>query len=254
MKFLCPNCDRLSSFDGCQLDNGAAVVTCAGCGASHRIPVLASPQPTVAVAPPNRGTPSPVAPIALTQAVAPSAFAPSSSGSLQVPAVRAVEAAKSALANPFLVPEHCCPKCIAARNHAAVACAQCGLLFAQYNPIDNALSTWLSATWRSLLENWGQEARHESAVAQAAELGELAGLGRLYRLRLAYVSDDPWAIRGRDAVLRRAALPTSATLVEDSNPRRELPRWAYVAMFLVFISMLGGVFFMARGMLGSKLE
>jgi|CXWL01.1.fsa_nt_gi hypothetical protein len=165
----------------------------------------------------------------------------------------AAKANEAARGDPFVVPEGFCPKCITPKPDGAPACAQCGLTFAAFEPASVALSEWLSGSWRALLTRWGDENAHSEVMKLAAGKDELAQVGRLYRLRLASVPQDPFAIRGRDEVLRLAVVPQ---LVAAAMPR-EAPKTQtvqYAIAGVVLAACLFGIFYMARMLLGGRAQ
>jgi hypothetical protein len=77
--------------------------------------------------------------------------------------------------------------------------------------------------------------------------GELAQLGRLYRLRLADLPTDPYATRGRDEVLRLAVLPSVTSRQMKQDP--QTPVWKYVALTAIILGCLVALFILVRQML-----
>lgn len=161
------------------------------------------------------------------------------------------KANEAALGDPFAVPAGFCPKCISTISPGAPACAQCGLTFDRFEPDSIALSEWLTTTWRSLLSRWGDENAHGEVMHEAERRNELAQVGRLYRLRLASVPLDPFALRGRDEVLRLAVMPQ---LVAQSVPRdvSKTPPWQYALAAMMLIAALLAVFSTAKLLFGGS--
>lgn len=146
-------------------------------------------------------------------------------------------AAKSALTGPFEVPSGLCPKCLAKRAEAAASCPQCGLVFERFDAETVTPPEWLAEAWRTLLVQWGDEDQHDKLRKKAVQAEVLPAIGRLYRLRLASMPQDPYAQRGRDEVLRLASVPVNVTAStsEVETPRsRVLP----IAAFFVFILII----------------
>lgn len=232
MKVLCPQCERLSELSVFRLEGGALVVTCTRCGVEERIAVGTSPLSAAAAAP---VTPRPSAP--RPQLVS----SPSASNvvMMQDASATAIERARrdSTLPEAFDVPPELCPKCIARRAEGP-SCAQCGLVYAQLKALHVAPSVWLAETFRALLGNWSDETAHEKARTRALERDELAGLGRLYRLRLAMMPEDPWAQRGRDEVVRLVTTPVAMRQVEAPAQEPQTGRLVYAVIFGVML--LGG--------------
>src|SRR6202022_1296924 len=108
----------------------------------------------------------------------------------------------TALLKSWSVPEGHCPKCIAVRPGGATSCAQCGLVFAAFQPEAREPSPAIAELWKAVLSRWSDLERHDRLLQGALAHGELAMLGRLYRIRLAHSPNDPYARRGRDEGLR----------------------------------------------------
>jgi hypothetical protein len=230
LKFLCAQCSRTVDLERFRLDGAVLVVTCPACGAENRAEPTAAP--AAAVAPVRAAAPAPLAAVV----------------ALRTPTVEAIaRAAASAKERPFDVPEGHCPKCISKRSPGALACPSCGLTFSQAQSNDFSPSPWLQLEWLRLLGAWGDDAKHEALRAQAMNKSELAPLGRLYRLRLAGYPEDPYAVRGRDEVLRLAVLPQ--VTVRQLKVEPQPPMWKYVALSVVIIGCLVALFFLVRQML-----
>ncbi len=212
MKFLCPHCERLAEPAHFALDGGALVLTCARCGADARAepaglgPTTSSPTPAPA-APPS--------PAAAHRAPVGLVSAPGASNviSLRTSTTAAAQdaARQSAEGRAFAIPEGACPKCLAQRTGGADSCGQCGLVFALANQAALAPPEWLATAWVALLDDWSQEPAHERLRKEAMLRESLIPLARLYRLRLAWMPEDPVAQRGRDELLKLAASPVSFT-------------------------------------------
>jgi hypothetical protein len=230
VKFLCSHCDRLVALERFSLDGSTLVVTCGVCGEQNRstsvTPPIGAPAVTAAGAVPPAG-----APVAL-----------------RTPVVEAIaRAAASAKDNPFAVPDGHCPKCLTRRMPDVLACPSCGMSFGQAVPEAFDPSDWLKGEWLALLSSWGEDGRHERLRAEAMNKGELAPLGRLYRLRLASFPEDPYAVRGRDEVLRLAVLPQVTVRQLHSEPNQ--PTWKYLALSVIIVGCLLALFFLVRQML-----
>lgn len=198
------------------------MVTCLSCGAEHR---TAPPHQSVASEAPLQRISAPAAPAAPLAAVAP----PPPTVDERV----------------FDVPPGHCPKCISRRSPKDEACPTCGMVFA------NALDTfspgeWLRAEWLKLLAQWADEPAHQALQLEALRGGQLAELGRLYRLRLAAQPGDLPAQRGRDEVLRLAVLPQVSTLKPKSDGE---PTWKVVMLTAVILMCLLALFLLVRQML-----
>jgi hypothetical protein len=144
------------------------------------------------------------------------------------------ETASSAAEDPFMPPAGYCPKCIGVRREEAVVCPFCGLDFARFRAEELRPSPVLSSTWLGVLELWESKGAHDKVLALASEKGELAMLGRLYRIRLARSPEDAQAKRGREEVLRLAA--AASALMPSSPPdKREKMRNAGLGLLLFML-------------------
>lgn len=244
MKYLCPKCDRLVELRDFKLDGAALVLTCPVCSASSRV---SSPSSPVALVPldPVQSEERPA--LQLT----------SSPGASNVVALRSVgseavhAAAEAARNGPFEVPAGRCPKCVAPRQAGSATCSQCGLNFGQFDAAHVAPPEWLRRAWVELLSDWGNEPLHASLRQRAIAEQELASVGRLYRLRLVSHSDDPFAQRGRDEVLRMALVPSAARESRVATEPLD-PKWKYALGVLVFAASLIILALMARAMLSPE--
>ena len=108
-----------------------------------------------------------------------------------------------------------CPKCIGVRKEGAVVCPFCGLDYARFKADESRPGGAVASTWLGVLELWDSRGAHDKVLALASERGELAALGRLYRIRLARNPEDAMAKRGREEVLRLAA--ASSTLLRHAS-------------------------------------
>lgn len=227
VKILCPSCERLLPFTTFRVDGSTLVVTCSGCGVESRVD--GAPQPFVS---PSRPVSQP-----------PRVSLASTEGGSNVVVLRTAghdavtKAATAADAAPFAVPDNVCPRCIAPKANAP-ECPHCGINFERYEESMTAPPRWLRDDWVSLLRDWGNEAKHATLRRKAQQLDALAAVGRLYRLRLAFVPEDPFALEGRADILRLAAVSISLTRVADDEltmpPRR---RNAILGLggFLIFV-------------------
>jgi hypothetical protein len=103
----------------------------------------------------------------------------------------------------------------------------------------------LAGQWRELLGRWSDLQAHEKLVSAASLQGDLAPIGRLYRLRLALFPGDGAARQGRDAVLARASAPSAfPTPVEEESKRTEA--WKVVALGVVVVVLLVVAFRLIR--------
>jgi hypothetical protein len=142
--------------------------------------------------------------------------------------------AEAARANPFEVPEGHCPKCIAVRPASASSCAQCGLVFANFKREEVEPSASIAEQFQQLLSQWEDGGGHDRVLQTALIRGELASVGRLYRIRLAHVPQDPYAARGRDEVLRLAtASSTGLAKAASAEAGGGMGRWKYVLLIAI---------------------
>ncbi|RKG93223.1 hypothetical protein D7V97_40210 [Corallococcus sp. CA053C] len=259
MKYQCDACERLVPVESFLVEDGVLCVTCRACGAR----TLAGPSPSASASASHdaprdgggaRGGGEGVAvavPPPETFAAAPPVPSRASVTALRVVRSDAPSATASALdGDPFLAPPGHCPKCVAPMREDDGACAQCGLVYANFLPDEHLPSHVLATEWRALLQTWDDDEAHDRLLTLAVGRGELAMAGRLYRLRLARAPDDARALRGRDEVVRRV---TSVVPLASDGPSPELARKVkntvmgavlFVALVLVVVlfQMLRGSF------------
>ncbi|HEX8826169.1 MAG TPA: hypothetical protein VF794_40065 [Archangium sp.] len=142
-------------------------------------------------------------------------------------------AASGEAEDPFSPPPGYCPKCIGVRRDGAVVCPYCGLEYARFRAEEFRPSTALHSTWLGVLELWESKGAHDKVLSLASERGELATLGRLYRIRQARFPDDAVAKRGREEVLRLASAGSGLLQPSEKPDKRTKIKTA----------MLGVVFF-----------
>ena len=250
MKYVCEGCERLVAPAAFRLEGPVLVLECERCGAATRAEPPArsgTPEATVPVPPP----PAP-APREAEAQVPPRPAAPA----LRVVSQRGMEesvrqAAELARAeDPFAPPPGHCPKCLAPRVEDALICPRCGLVYANYRPEEHRPSAPLGEAWLALLAHRDDEARHERFVQLALARGELAGAGRLYRLRLAQAPQDLFAQRGRDEVLRLASASSSAALALESAPPGGPARTRGVLLGLLALFVLVAAVLLLRQLQG----
>jgi rubredoxin len=126
---------------------------------------------------------------------------------------------------------------VAARREDAMACAQCGLVYDNYRADEQRPSQAVAEGWRELAARWEDPAAHERMVTLGLSHGELAAVGRLYRIRLARAPEDALARRGRDEVVSRAAMVVPLAS-ERSGPASSLKRLKVVAAAVMFLVVL----------------
>jgi hypothetical protein len=90
--------------------------------------------------------------------------------------------------------------------------------------------------WDELRARWGDPEAHRAFLARFTDLDGLARAGARYRAVLAVRPDDPGALRGRDEVLRRAAVVGLAALPRSSPPPAASP---WMRRGLVAVLVLG---------------
>ncbi|MFY0528218.1 hypothetical protein ACN28I_35350 [Archangium gephyra] len=136
--------------------------------------------------------------------------------------------------DPFMPPAGFCPKCIGVRKEGAVVCPFCGLDYARFKPDESRPSGAVASTWLGVVELWESKGAHDKVLALSSERGELAALGRLYRIRLARNPEDAMAKRGREEVLRLAA--ASSTLLSTPPPdKRTKMRMAGLGLLFLML-------------------
>jgi len=137
--------------------------------------------------------------------------------------------------DPFMPPPGFCPKCIGVRKEGAVVCPYCGLDYARFRPEESRPSGAVASTWLGVVELWESKGAHDKVLALSSERGELAALGRLYRIRLARNPEDAMAKRGREEVLRLAA--ASSTLL-SSQPPDKRTKMRMAGLGLLFLMLM----------------
>lgn len=216
MKLLCDTCEQVVPLAQLRHEGGALVFHCPSCGARGRIDASAGEEPSTSAA--------------------------ESAG--EAPRLTLIASTTTPL--PALeVPSTHCPKCIEPRTDSALACPKCGLVFANFEPSLVAPRPGLVERWRALLCRWEDAAEHERLIRQAAQLGALAELARLYRIRLAHAPKDAQALAARERII---ALVASAALPERTEPatapKNLRPIW-YAMLGILALAMVGLLFRMA---------
>lgn len=242
MKYLCEGCERLVVPARFALEAGALLLTCERCGATTRA------EPGGAA---TAGGAAPAQDGAEAAVAAPTPAEPRPPAALRVVALRpSGETVRQAAAlarseDPFAPPPGHCPKCLAPRDEDGLICPRCGLVYANFIAAEHRPSAPLGEAWVELLAHWDDEPRHERFLQLALARGELAGAGRLYRLRLAQAPQDLFAQRGRDEVLRLASASSSAALAAESrgsgggpSPRLRSVAVAVLALLLLIAAVL----------------
>lgn len=231
MKYLCDACERLVEMRVFRVEAGALVITCPTCGQESRT----GPAPALPPIPP----PTTAAVLASTQAG-------SNVVELRAGNRDSIERARTVAAeSPFAVPEGRCPKCISPKDAGATSCKSCGADFSLLSADMLMPSQWLQEGWVALLQRWGELDQHDALVVASLGKGEMPALGRLYRLFLARVPDDPLARRGREEVVRRASVPGLTT----APPRQQQPAWLIGLVALLGLGMLAAIILLFRALL-----
>lgn len=235
MKVLCPQCERLISLERFRLDGAALIITCTKCDAQTRVEAAQVLESAAVAAP----APLPSRPISAPPRVSLASMEGASNVvMLRTAGHEAVQkAALAADENPFAVPEGVCPKCIARRGETS-ACAHCGIHFENVDEAMLLPPKWLRDDWIELLRDWGNETKHGQLRRKAQQAEALAAVGRLYRLRQAFVPEDPVAETGRSEVLRMAAVAISfrPSSMDEGDQRKKV---ILIGAFVVLTALLG---------------
>ena len=236
VKFLCPDCERLISLEVFRVEGPALVVTCQKCGAQSRAESLPS------------AASRPARPVTLP----PRFSLESTQGSSNVVVLRTAgheatqKAARAADEGPFVLPEGVCPKCIAPRA-TTPSCPYCGILFESFDEATVLPPKWLRDEWVEVLRDWGNDAKHSQLRRTAQQSDALAAVGRLYRLRQAFVPEDPVAEEGRADVLRLAAAAISLRSAPDMEEQHRRKKVVLVSAVLVFTFLVSIVLLQLLG-------
>jgi len=95
------------------------------------------------------------------------------------------------------------------------------------------------AAWASLRARWDDEDAHRAFLSGVNDLEGLARAGARYRAVLADLPGDPAALRGRDDVLRKAAVLGLAAVPRTSPPRSS-PPWVRGGLLAALGALLLG--------------
>lgn len=241
MKYVCEACERLVPPAAFRIEDGLLVLKCPRCEVETRSTVEQSP-----------GERAATLRISLPPSLLEGDVDPESSTSRPAaPSLRVVSGASPALASrapadPFLPPPGHCPKCIAVRGEDTTVCDFCGLDAALYQPETLQPSEELATAWRGVWESWELPEAHDQVLARASARGELAALGRLYRIRLAQHPEDAMAHRGREEVLR---LASAGSLLAHTPPPDKGVKVKFVLLGLVLLLAMVMTVFMVRRLL-----
>lgn len=244
VKVLCPACERLAPLERFSLEGEALVVTCSRCGEVTRVTAGEVPEAALAAAA-AAPAPRPAMPTGAPTLAPPRvslASAPEASNVVVLRTAGHEAAQKAALAadeGPFTPPPGVCPKCLAAREGEAPTCRHCGIEFGRFEEATVLPPQWLKDAWVALLRDWGNEQLHAQVRRKAQQADALASVGRLYRIRQAWVPQDPVAEEGRADILRLAAMGIGfKPSREDDDRRRRLVIGLAVAAFFIFLGTL----------------
>jgi hypothetical protein len=220
MKGLCSVCGQPVEVVDFRLDEGVVLVRCTACGKEQRLTVSAATgaeeEPSAAV------QPAPDGPVSAERPAAP---------------------LPHAIAPLFEPPEGFCPKCVAPKSGAAMACPACGLVFSNYQPGELQPSATLAAAWNALAAEWDSAVAHARFLQLAAAEEALPAAGRLYRIRLAQAPEDALAKGGVEATVKMASAGVAVAAVRNApQPDRPAGRSAraklVMAAFVLFGPML----------------
>jgi hypothetical protein len=222
MKLLCDACEQVVPLTQVRSENGALLFACPSCGAQGRIDA----EPAGAGATVERAAKAgPASPMGRTAQDEPT--------TADGPVLSLVPGAPRV---PFAIdpPATHCPKCIEPRETEAQICPRCGLVFANFVPEEVAPPPELAERWRNLFSCWEDAAAHERVVLEAARLGALPQLARLYRVRLAQDPTDTRAQVGRERIIALVA-STPLPKTEGAQLQRERIRVIQYVLFAVMM-------------------
>jgi hypothetical protein len=217
MNGLCSFCKQPVEVVDIRLGEGIVVVRCPACGKQQRL--------SLSEASGELEAPAPAAP-----AAAPLPRLASPSGP---PPLRGVT-----IAPAFEAPAGFCPKCIAPRAQGAKSCPSCGLDFAKAPSSDVKPSSALVSAYSTLAEQWGAAPAHVRFLQFAADRGELAAAGRLYRIRLAGFPDDAVARASLEATVKMASAAVNVAAIK-SEPESAADSARKRKLILMAVTLLG---------------
>lgn len=241
MKYLCEGCEQLVELVQYRFEARTVVARCEECDQATRsqpaeraveVRVFASPSSVRATAPvPLRAELPKVIPLRPLHGTGMKrGFALADGGRL------------------LAVPPGFCPRCISAWRPNARACDSCGLIDpSSFDARALELSAAVIPQWLATLEDWEQPSRHEAMRVQAGHLGELAALGRQYRIRLAQWPEDAPAQQGRDEVLRMASTLPALRAPVTVQRSKSVTGWR-VATLVALVALGAGVLFWFLGL------
>lgn len=140
------------------------------------------------------------------------------------------------------IPPGHCPKCITPRTTQALICNACGLVFANFRAEEHQPSAALESAWRGLEERWSKQEEHDKFLQMAFNMNELARAGRLYRIRLAAIPDDPQAKVALESMVRMASTAAAAAAKTDPGElqrnRRKVLAFSAMLFFVLPLAAL----------------
>lgn len=251
MKLLCDVCEQVVPLTQVRSENGALLFACPSCGAQGRIDAAPSGSAGSVAQGEDAATVEPAA-----EGGQPAKIEPSPTALRGAKADRAALDAAATAEGPVLTvvpgapvvpfsfdpPATHCPKCIEPREPDAQVCPRCGLVFANFVPEDVAPPPELAEAWRRLFAGWEDAAAHERVVLDAARLGALPQLARLYRIRLAQDPKDSRAQVGRERIIALVA-STPLPKTEGAQLQRERLRAIQYVLFAVMMLAILGLLF-----------
>jgi hypothetical protein len=193
MNGLCSACKQPVEVVDFRLGEGVVVVRCPACGKQQRLSLSEASGGTDAPAP------------------APEASVPSRAALSRPPFVQ-----KVGIEPGFEPPPGFCPKCIAPRAPEAKSCPSCGLVFGKALSGDVKPSNALVTAFSALAAQWGEAPAHVRFLQLAAEHGELAAAGRLYRIRLAVAPEDAVARASLEATVKMASAAVNVAAIKSA--------------------------------------
>jgi hypothetical protein len=214
MNGLCSACQQPVEVVDFRLGEGIVVVRCTACGKEQRLSLSEAGGATAAPAPVAR-PPERTAPPSLPPAALAPAFEPL-----------------------FEPPAGFCRKCVAPRATEATSCPSCGLVFANAPASELVPSARLAAAFRELAAHWGEAQEHVRFLHLAANGGELAMAGRLYRIRLAQAPGDAVARASLEATVKMASAPVSVAAIRSTKEPEAVPG-RRKKLIMVAITLLG---------------